>query len=115
MDAVGLGGVPPTFLDLNEGWKPWTTFDGTPVLVPELFNTEPNENGEILMYPEGDKSASPCAKMPNGGLYFDTIVRQPPIDDATLNVEDNLEEFGPIPEFDLEVLKRKPRRSSADG
>ena len=27
----------------NEGWKPWTTFDGTPVLVPELFNTQPDE------------------------------------------------------------------------
>ena len=34
--------------------------------------------------------------MPKGGFYFDTIVRQEPIDDEKLNVEDNLEEFGPI-------------------
>ena len=29
-----------------------------------------------------------------GGCYFDAIVRQAPIDDDNLNVEDNLEEFG---------------------
>ncbi len=107
VDAVGLGGTTNFFGFRNEGWKPWTTFDGTPVLVPELFNTEPNENGEIFMYPQGDTSAMPCAKMPDGGLYFDTVVRQPPIDDATLNVEDNLEEFGPIPDFELEHLRRE--------
>jgi hypothetical protein len=107
VDAVGLGGTTNFFGFKNEGWKPWTTFDGTPVLVPELFNTEPNENGEILMYPQGDTSAMPCAKMPDGGFYFDTVVRQPPIDDATLNVEDNLEEFGPIPDFELEYLGKE--------
>jgi hypothetical protein len=107
VDAVGLGGTTNFFGFKNEGWKLWTTFDGTPVLVPELFNTEPNENGEILMYPQGDSSVLPCAKMPNGGFYFDTVVRQPPIDDATLNVEDNLEEFGPIPDFELEYLRKE--------
>lgn len=107
VDAVGLGGTTNFFGFKNEGWKPWTTFDGTPVLVPGLFNTEPNENGEIFMYPEGDRSALPCAKMPNGGFYFDTVVRQPPIEDANLNVEDNLEEFGPIADFELEHLKRE--------
>jgi len=107
VDAVGLGGTTNFFGFKNEGWKPWTTFDGTPVLVPELFNTGPNENGEILMYPQGDTSAMPCAKMPNGGFYFDTIVRQPPIDDAGLNVQDNLEEFGPIPDFELEHLRKE--------
>ena len=48
------------------------------------------------MYPEGDRSAPPSGRMPKGGFYFDTIVRQEPIDDETLDVEDNLEEFGPI-------------------
>lgn len=107
VDAVGLGGTANFFGFKNEGWKPWTTFDGTPVFVPELFNTEPNENGEILMYPQGDRSVAPCAKMPNGGFYFDTIVRQPPFEDATLNVEDNLEEFGPISDDELTHLKKE--------
>lgn len=107
VDVVGMGGETNFFGYKNEGWKPWTTFDGTPVLVPELFNTKLEENGEILMYPQGDKSVPPCAKMPNGGFYFDNIVRQPPFDDASLNVEDNLEEFGPVSAADLAHLKRE--------
>ena len=69
----------------TKDWKPWTLFDGTPVLVPEAFNTEPEPNGDILMYPEGDRSAPPSGRMPKGGFYFDTIVRQEPIDDETLS------------------------------
>src|SRR5208337_5182372 len=69
-----------------EGWKPWTTFGGTPVLVPEGFNTEPDANGDILLYPQGDHSVPPSGRMPEGGFYFDTIVRQAPIDEAALNV-----------------------------
>jgi hypothetical protein len=79
-----------------ENWKEWRTFDGTPVLVPGKFNTEPEPNGDILQYPEGDKSAPPSGRMPKGGFYIDAIVRQDPIDDNNLNVEDNLQEFVPI-------------------
>lgn len=107
IDVVGLGGKINFFGFKNEGWKPWTTFDGTPVLVPELFNTELDENGDLLMYPEGDTSAPASAKMPSGGFYFDAIIRQPPIDDAALNVADNLEEFGPIPADELVYLKEQ--------
>jgi len=41
-----------------DGWKPWKLFDGTPLLVPEGFNTEPETNGDVLMYPEGDRRLS---------------------------------------------------------
>jgi uroporphyrinogen-III decarboxylase len=34
--------------------------------------------------------------MPKDGWYFDAVVRQDPIDDDNLNVEDNLEEFEPV-------------------
>jgi hypothetical protein len=110
VDVVGIGGTKTLFGFRNEGWKPWTTFDGTPVLVPEKFNTEPDEKGNILMYAEGDKSFPPAAKMPRGGFYFDSIIRQPPIDDDNLRVEDNLEEFGPISEEDLNHLKTEAGR-----
>jgi len=93
-----------------EGWKPWTTFAGTPVLVPEGFNTEPDANGDILLYPQGDRTAPASGRMPKGGIYFDTIIRQPTVDDATLKVEDNLEEFGPISERDLAHLKNEAER-----
>ncbi len=86
----------------NENWKEWKLFDGTPVLVPEQFNTQPDENGDILNYPMGDKSVGPSARMPKGGYYFDAIIRQHEIDDEDLHVEDNLEEFAP---FQQEYLR----------
>lgn len=115
IDALGIDVVPLTsqtnmFGFKNEGWKPWTTFDGTPVLVPGDFNTDPEPNGDLLMYPEGDRSAPPSGRMPEGGWYFDSIIRQPPIDYDSLNVEDNLEEFGPISEGDLEYFRREAER-----
>ena len=114
VDVVGLGKPATLFGFRNEGWKSWTTFAGTPVLVPEGFNTEPEPNGDILMYPEGDKSVPASGRMPKGGFYFDSIVRQPPIDDGSLNVEDNLEEFGPISDEDLQYLQREAERLYAE-
>jgi len=110
VDTVSLGGPYNIFGFKNEGWKPWKLLDGTPVLVPELFNTEPDENGDILMYAQGDKSMPPSAKMPIGGYYFDAIMRQLPLDDAALNVEDNLEEFGAISQCELDHLRCESKR-----
>ncbi len=110
VDVLGLPSPRNLFGFSNEDWKPWTLFDGTPVLVPGAFNTIPEEDGSILMYPEGDRSAPPSGKMPNGGFYFDTLIRQPPIDDARLDPEDNLQEFGPISEADLAYFKAEAQR-----
>jgi len=110
VDVVGLVPSRTMFGFKNENWKPWTTFDGTPVLVPEGFNTDPEPNGDLLMYPEGDKSAPPSGRMPKGGWYFDAVIRQEPIDDDDLDVEDNLEEFGPISEEELSYFKREAER-----
>ena len=65
------------------------------------------------MYPEGDRSAPASGRMPKGGWYFDSIVRQEPIDEDHLRVEDNLEEFGPISEADLEHFASESRRLRA--
>ena len=90
----------------NADWKPWRTFDGTDVLVPAQFNTRPEPNGDILMYPQGDRSVPPSARMPKGGFYFDSIIRQKPIDDAKLDPADNTEEFSPVSEDDLKFYER---------
>ena len=100
VDIVGLGSPRTMFGFRNENWKEWE-FNGFPVLVPEGFNTTPEADGSLLMYPEGDQSAPPSGHMPAGGYYFDTIVRQPPLDEDHLDPEDNLQEFGPISESDL--------------
>ena len=101
VDVLPVPVVKTMFGFRNENWKPWTLFDGTPVLVPEGFNTEPEPNGDILMFPEGDRSAMPSGRIPAGGYYFDTIIRQPEIDESKLDPADNLEEFGPISDADL--------------
>ena len=95
----------------NEDWKPWTTFDGTPVLVPGGFNTDPSPDGCLLQYPQGDKSAPPSGKMPKGGFYCDAIVRQDPIDDDHLNPADNLEEFQLVSDSDLAQLKAQMEKT----
>ncbi|HUI11707.1 MAG TPA: uroporphyrinogen decarboxylase family protein [Bacteroidota bacterium] len=115
MDAVGidvacLWGRKTMFGFENSGWKEWRLFDGTPVLVPAGFNTDPEPNGDIFLYPEGDRSLRPSGRMPRGGYYVDAVVRQPPIDEASLAVEDNLEEFAPIGEEDLEHFRNEAER-----
>jgi hypothetical protein len=110
IDVVGLGKRATMFGFKNEGWKPWTTFAGTPVLVPEGFNTEPDENGDILLYPEGDKSVPASGRMPKGGFYFDSIPRQLPLDDNNLKLEDNVEEFTAIPDDELAYLGSEAER-----
>lgn len=97
-----------------EDWKPWK-FGSLEVLVPGKFNVTIDKNGDTLIYPEGDTSAPPSGRMPKDGYFFDTIVRQEPIDDDHLNPEDNLEEFGPIQEVDLEHFRRSAQKAAQSG
>ena len=115
MDALGVDvvplGSPSTMFGFPlADWKPWTSFDGTPVLVPGGFNTNPKPNGDILMYPEGDTTAAPSGRMPAGGFYFDAIVRQPEIDETNLDPLDNTEEFQPVSEAGLDYYEREAGR-----
>ncbi len=97
----------------REAWKPWRLADGTPVLVPGAFNTQPEASGDILMYPEGDRSVPPSGRMPQGGFYFDEIVRQPPLDEARLDPADNMEEFVPIDEPTVRYYAEEAERLTA--
>ena len=110
IDVVVLGGLGTSFGFKLEGWKEWTSFDGTPTLVPGGFNTIPEPEGDLLMYPQGDRSVPPSGRMPRGGYYFDVIVRQPPIEESKLKVEDNLEEWSLISDAELEHYKRESER-----
>ena len=114
VDTVNLPGPANMFGFPNQGWKPWKTFDGTPVLVPADFNTEPDANGDMLMYPQGDRAAPPSGRMPRGGYYFDAIIRQPPIDEDRLDPRDNAEEFVLLSDADLQHFERESRRLRAE-
>jgi hypothetical protein len=114
VDVVQVPAATTLFGYKREGWKPWTLPDGTPVLVPEGFNTTPEPNGDVLMYPQGDRSVAASGRMPAEGYYFDVIVRQPPIDEAKLDPADNTEDFFPISEDDLAYFENETGRLYAN-
>lgn len=95
-------------------WKSWKTQQGLEVLVPGDFNTTVDTNGDILIYPEGDLSAQPSARMPKGGYFFDTIVRQQDLDWDNLDPLDNTEEFKPVSEEELAYLREQAGPAAAN-
>ncbi len=110
-DALGIdviGRLPrkSIFGTVNQDWKPFTLFDGTEVLVSGDFNvTVEQPSGDLLMYPEGDTTAPPSGRMPRGGYFFDSIIRQEPIDEEKLDPADNLEDFSLLGEEDLQYYR----------
>ncbi len=103
IDVIGAWGKNNMFGFHNHApYKEWKTPWGQRVMVPLDFNTTKDENGDLLIYPEGDTSVPACAKMPKASYFFDAIIRQEPIVEEELNVKNNLEEFGLISDEDLE-------------
>ena len=115
IDIEGVYGAETIFGFRNENWKPWRMDNGTEVLVSEHFLTTRDRNGDTLIYPKGDLSAPPSGRLPKDGFFFDTIVRQEPIDEARLDPGANLEEFGPISDADLSYFDRATREADATG
>lgn len=113
VDVVGLGGRNNLFGFPNEGWKPFQMNDGTPVLVPEKFNVTVEENGDRLLYPRGDTSVPPAARMPKASYFFDSLNRQQPFDEDKLDPVDNLEEFAVLGEDDLRHFRETAERLAA--
>jgi uroporphyrinogen-III decarboxylase len=91
----------------NTGWKPWTLFDGTPVLVPGDFNTSMAPNGGIYQYPQGDQTVPPSGFMPKNGFYFDAVKRPSPFNEDDPSIEDNLEEFSPVTDEELKYNQKE--------
>ncbi len=115
IDVEGAYPYKTLFGFANEGWKEWRLPDGLEVLVPGGFVTTVDGAGNTLIYPEGDASAPPSGRMPRDGYFFDSIIRQDPIDEANLNPEDNLEEFGLISDGELDHIRASVTKASASG
>ena len=90
IDVAGVFGRNTMFGFPADDWKDWN-LNGLDVLVPREFNVTVNERGDTLIYPEGDTTVPPSGRMPQGGFFFDNIIRQGPIDEDKLNPDDNLE------------------------
>ena len=96
---------------LKEFVTPWKQV----VLVPKDFNFTLDKNGDTLIYPEGDITATPSGRMPQSSYFFDAIIRQKPIVEEELNPKDNLEEYGLVSYDDLEYWKTTSQKARATG
>ena len=114
LDVIGVFPRKTKFGAPAADWKEWD-FRGLQVLVPGDFRTTTSPNGDILVYPQGDLTAAPSGRMPVGSAFFDIIVRQPEIDEEKLDPADNLEEFGPLSDEDLDHIERSARTAGASG
>ncbi len=115
IDVEGVYGPDTMFGYRNENWQPWRMDDGTEVLMSGNFRTTKDGNGDTLVFPKGDRSAPPSGRLPKNGFFFDTIIRQEPIDEDKLDPADNLEEFAPIADDTLDHFERESRRAGATG
>jgi hypothetical protein len=115
VDVNAIPGYNTFFGVPRDEWKEFVMEDGLEVLIPKNFNITRDDAGDIYTYPQGDTSVPPSGKMPKGGYYFDAIIRQQPIDDDNLNVDDNLEEFTAMSEQELEWLKDRMKESESSG
>ncbi len=106
VDVIGVSPSSDMFGNPMKDWKEYRSPWGQVVLVPGSFTVSVDENGDTLMYPQGDNSVPPSAKMPKAAYFFDAVNRQEPLDESKLNPEDNVEEFAAIGPADLEYWKR---------
>jgi hypothetical protein len=109
IDVIGALARKSIFGTEQKDWKPFKLFDGTECFVPGMMNVTRAPDGGWLMYPEGDTSAPPSGHMPEGGYFFDAMVRQEPIDEDKLDPADNTEEFGLLSEPDLAYYREKKK------
>lgn len=100
---------------VTDDYKQWRTPWGQEVLVPKDFITTTDENGDTLLYACGDPNYEPAGRMPRTGVFFDNTSRTPEFDEDNYDIRDNLEEFGPIPQEDLDWLAiQRPRYEKSD-
>jgi len=110
VDTYGIQLPVTIFGYKNENWRKFKMFDSTKVLISGNFEYDVLKNGDIVQYPKGDRSAPPSGRMPKGGYYFDTIIRQEPIDEKKLDPKEWVEQtYSLYTDEDLEYLEKTSR------
>ena len=111
VDTVGIQLPTTIFGYRNEDWKTFRMFDGTEVEISGHFEYDVLANGDIVQYPQGDRTAPPSGRMPKDGFYFDTIVRQEPIDESKLDPREwVVQSCALYTDEDLRYLERTARK-----
>ena len=105
-DIVGIWSPYTFFGYKNENWKQWNLSDGTEVLVGEGLRIEVDDEGVTYFFPGDSDKAS--AKMPKGGYYFDSILRQEPIDENDLDGKrDFMDMFSLLSDEELSSMREQ--------
>lgn len=115
LDVIGMYPKNTMFGFPLENWKEWRAPWGQELLVPGDFQTVPDGEGGVLIYPEGDRSAPASGHMPAASYFFDSIIRQEPIDEQNLDVADNLEEFKIITDEELDYFRKQAEKLADTG
>ncbi|HDR67874.1 MAG TPA: methyltransferase [Bacteroidaceae bacterium] len=104
-DVIGLNGRFNMFGIEQKDWVETRTPWGQIVLMPGLTGEFRNDQGDWIIYPLGDTCMRPSGRMPESGYFFDAEDRSKPVDDATLTVEQNMEEYTGVTDEDLRYWK----------
>lgn len=105
IDTISIPPQKNKFGTNNDEWREFRTLWGQVVLFPASLKTSEDRDGNIYLHPQGDLSTPPSAVMAKKAYFFDALIRQQPIDEAKLNPDDNLEEYGLISDEDLKFWK----------
>ena len=96
---------------LHEQVTPW----GQKVMIASCIDLTTDKEGDVYIYAGGDRSYPPSAIMPSGCYFINATERQEYVDDEAITPEDNLEEFGPVSEEDLQYYKKTVEQAAATG
>lgn len=91
-----------------------TTQWGQQVLIAQEIDLTPAGDGNTYIYAKGDRNYPPSGVMPQGCYFMNATERQEFVDDDTLKVEDNLEEFGYISDADLDYFTQTINQKHKD-
>ncbi len=110
VDVIGLWTRGNLMGTINNNWKPWTMPDGTPVMMSGGFEYSVDRQGNTLVYPQGDRSAAPSLRLPEGGYFFDNIDRAPPWDENSLDARRDFKDlFAVYTDEDAKHLEKQSK------
>ena len=115
VDILGISPPGDMFGNPLKDWKEYRTPWDQVVLVPGSFTITVDAKGDTWIYPQGDASVPPSAKMPRAAYFFDAVNRQGLLDESKLDPEDNVEEFAILSASDVDYWKGALPEAAAKG
>ncbi len=114
-DCVPVFGPRNMFGISETEWHQQRTPWGQEVMISSGIDLTPDARGDIYVYPKNDRTAPPSGIMPSGCYFFNAIERQQQIVEERLDPADNLEEFGPISDSDLDYFTKAVDKAASTG